>query len=217
MTGLRLNFLVLFMRLLLCTNPAASEIDFLASSLIKAGASSVSFAWDLTSAIQGASEGIDLVASDRFQFIFPDWFLGGTAPVAVNTHMSLLPRHRGTQALFFCTLLGDRHGWTIHMLDAGIDTGPILLQEGIEYSEDKSFRDVHSRTRAEIVNGLCRLVSTAPEWFAKSFPPQPILDEKAHRSSVFVPLFSRLPLGWDTSIKDARFLLRDFVVSRGIR
>ncbi len=52
---------------------------------------------------------------------------------AICYHPSLLPRHRGSSAINWAVLMGDtRTGLTIFRPDAGIDTGPILLQKEIE-------------------------------------------------------------------------------------
>ena len=48
----------------------------------------------------------------------------------INVHASLLPRHRGAAPIAYAIMSGDREaGVTTMMMDAGIDTGDILLQE----------------------------------------------------------------------------------------
>jgi methionyl-tRNA formyltransferase len=48
---------------------------------------------------------------------------------AINAHLSLLPRHRGPDPLFWTYFHGDETtGVTIHRIDDGVDTGPILAQ-----------------------------------------------------------------------------------------
>ena len=47
----------------------------------------------------------------------------------INVHASLLPRHRGAAPIAYAIMCGDREaGVTTMMMDAGIDTGDILLQ-----------------------------------------------------------------------------------------
>jgi methionyl-tRNA formyltransferase len=51
---------------------------------------------------------------------------------AVGVHPSLLPRHRGGWPLFWTYFDDDRDcGVTVHWLDAGVDTGDIILQEAL--------------------------------------------------------------------------------------
>lgn len=48
----------------------------------------------------------------------------------INVHASLLPRHRGAAPIAYAIMSGDREaGVTTMMMDAGIDTGDILLQQ----------------------------------------------------------------------------------------
>jgi methionyl-tRNA formyltransferase len=52
-------------------------------------------------------------------------------------HPSLLPRYRGGSALAWQLIRGEtRGGFTIFWTDPGIDTGPILLQRGVEIAPD---------------------------------------------------------------------------------
>ena len=49
----------------------------------------------------------------------------------VNRHGSLLPKHRGRVASFWSHLEG-KYGVTIHFVDEGIDSGPIILQKELQ-------------------------------------------------------------------------------------
>jgi methionyl-tRNA formyltransferase len=52
---------------------------------------------------------------------------------SLNVHPSLLPDNRGPDPLFWTFRRGDAFtGVTIHLMDAGLDTGPILLQKRLE-------------------------------------------------------------------------------------
>lgn len=54
----------------------------------------------------------------------------------LNVHPSLLPNNRGPDPLFWTFRSGETStGVTIHQMDAGLDTGPILLQEHIDVVE----------------------------------------------------------------------------------
>lgn len=55
----------------------------------------------------------------------------------IQYHPSLLPRHRGASAINWAIIQGEtRTGLTIFWPDAGIDTGPILLQREVEIAAD---------------------------------------------------------------------------------
>lgn len=55
----------------------------------------------------------------------------------VQYHPSLLPRHRGINAMHWAIRAGEtRTGLTMFWVDAGIDTGPVLLQREVEIGPD---------------------------------------------------------------------------------
>ncbi len=53
----------------------------------------------------------------------------------LNKHSSLLPRHRGLAAEYWCLYHGelDALGVTVHFVDEGCDTGPIVLQRPMPF------------------------------------------------------------------------------------
>lgn len=69
--------------------------------------------------------------------IIPARYLKVPTHETICYHPSILPRHRGASAINWAILMGDaRTGLTIFWPDAGIDTGPILLQREIEIGPD---------------------------------------------------------------------------------
>jgi len=64
------------------------------------------------------------------------------APLIVNIHPSLLPKYRGW-ALNWALVNGDtEHGLTAHIVDEGVDTGPILLQRKISLNKFDTYRSL---------------------------------------------------------------------------
>jgi methionyl-tRNA formyltransferase len=63
----------------------------------------------------------------------------------LGVHPSLLPRHRGPAPLFWTYCADDAEaGVTVHWLDAGEDTGDVVLQERIPLERGRPGRDVYS-------------------------------------------------------------------------
>ena len=61
----------------------------------------------------------------------------------INTHTSLLPKYRGASPVQAALLNGDQEtGLTIMLMDKGMDTGPILIQEKITIGSDDKYPDV---------------------------------------------------------------------------
>ncbi len=64
----------------------------------------------------------------------------------INVHASLLPRHRGAAPIAYAIMKGDREaGVTTMMMDAGIDTGDILLQEKTGIGESETCSELTER------------------------------------------------------------------------
>lgn len=76
-----------------------------------------------------------LVVSANNAWIIPPDVLANPALRFINYHNSLLPRHRGRNAPTWAIFSGDQNaGATWHLLDSGIDTGPILAQTPVPVS-----------------------------------------------------------------------------------
>ena len=80
----------------------------------------------------------DLAVVVAFGQIFPKALLGMPRRGCVNLHASLLPRHRGAAPVQAAIAAGDRvTGVTTMLMEAGLDTGPILLQRSTTIGEDE--------------------------------------------------------------------------------
>lgn len=77
----------------------------------------------------------DLVVLAFVTDIVPARYFAAAGKGAICYHPSILPRHRGASAINWALIMGDtRTGLTIFWPDAGIDTGPILLQKEVDIS-----------------------------------------------------------------------------------
>ena len=64
----------------------------------------------------------------------------------INVHASLLPKHRGAAPIAYAIMNGDRlAGVTTMFMDAGIDTGDMLLQENTEIGESETCGELTER------------------------------------------------------------------------
>jgi methionyl-tRNA formyltransferase len=195
------------MKILLVTNPQAEGVKEIASQLSDYG-EILDIVYDKRALSCYENMNIDLVVSDRTNFIFPKSFLNSTK-TCINTHPSLLPDNRGSYPVFWACILGQQVGVSIHLIDEGIDTGPIIYQFRMDYDENETFRAVHYRTRQEIIRGLKIVVAG----LSKSFTIKKLIQQRhiggaAHKKANTLELIDKLPLGWDTSINSAKQLLR---------
>lgn len=71
----------------------------------------------------------DLVLSLRFSLIFGQALIARIPQGIINVHPGTLPGYRGLYAPFWQALAGEpEFGCTVHIVDAGIDTGPVIGQ-----------------------------------------------------------------------------------------
>ncbi|MBP2322583.1 phosphoribosylglycinamide formyltransferase-1 [Kibdelosporangium banguiense] len=119
--------------------------------------------WDQALTEQVAKYGPHLVVSAGFMKILGPAFLGQYAGRVVNTHPALLPAFPGAHAVEEAIAYGVKiTGSTVHLVDSGVDTGPILAQEPVLVEPGDGVEDLHERIktveRRLLVDVLARLV-----------------------------------------------------------
>jgi phosphoribosylglycinamide formyltransferase-1 len=105
-------------------------------------------AWDraLAAAIAGSEP--DLVVSAGFMKIVGPSVLGLFEGRLVNTHPALLPAFPGAHAVRDALAAGVRTtGATVHLVDAGVDTGPVLAQREVPVQPGDDEAALHERIK----------------------------------------------------------------------
>jgi len=119
----------------------------------------------------------DLYIVAAFGQILPQNVLDLPRYGTLNIHASLLPRYRGVSPISEAILQGEREtGVTIMLIDAGIDTGPVLLQRAIPIAEHDT---TGSLTEKLADLGASALLVALPLWIAGELPPQPQNEQEA--------------------------------------
>lgn len=78
--------------------------------------------------------------------ILPSQVLGLTLHGCINVHASLLPKYRGAAPIQWAIINGEKKtGITTMLMDKGLDTGDILLQEEVEISDDDTAETLGKR------------------------------------------------------------------------
>lgn len=81
-----------------------------------------------------------------YGLIVPPGILASPERGCINIHASLLPRWRGAAPIQRAILAGDTHtGISIMQMDAGLDTGPVLLQEPVEIAAEDTAQTLHDK------------------------------------------------------------------------
>lgn len=124
-------------------------------------------AWDRALTEATAAYQPDLVVSAGFMKIVGKEFLARFGGRVVNTHPALLPSFPGAHGVRDALAYGAKvTGCTVHFVDDGVDTGPIIAQGVVEVVEDDSvageaalherIKDVERSLLVEVVGRLAR-------------------------------------------------------------
>jgi methionyl-tRNA formyltransferase len=129
-----------------------------------------------------APEAIVVVAYGR---IIPPWMLALPRLGCINLHASLLPKYRGAAPIQWAVAMGDAFtGNTTMLLEEGLDTGPILLQQTLEIAPDQTAIDLFDLLAR---SGAPLMVETLAGLAAGTIHAQP----QNHSFATFAPLLDR--------------------------
>lgn len=126
-------------------------------------------AWDAAVTAATAEHEPDFVVSAGFMKILGAQFLSRFLGRVVNTHPALLPAFPGAHAVPDALAYGVRvTGCTVHLVDAGVDTGPILAQEPIAVHDGDDEASLHERIkvveRRLLVDVLAAMATRGVTW-----------------------------------------------------
>ncbi len=130
-----------------------------------------------------SSHGADVAVVVAYGRILPDGFLAAFPKGAINVHFSLLPKYRGAAPVNWAIANGEsRTGVTTIKMDAGLDTGDILLQWETEIGTDETAPDLMERLSIlgsdVLIETLARLDSIAPK-------------QQCHEEASFAPIMKK--------------------------
>jgi phosphoribosylglycinamide formyltransferase-1 len=104
--------------------------------------------WDAALTAATAAHAPDLVVSAGFMKIVGKEFLARFGGRVVNTHPALLPSFPGAHGVRDALAYGARvTGCTVHFVDDGVDTGPIIAQGVVEIRDEDDEAALHERIK----------------------------------------------------------------------
>ena len=126
-------------------------------------------AWDAAITKATASYQPDLIVSAGFMKILGPQFLSRFMGRILNTHPALLPAFPGAHAVPDALAYGVKvTGCSVHLVDAGTDTGPILAQEAVPVLDDDDVATLHERIkvveRQLLVDVLAAVATRGVTW-----------------------------------------------------
>jgi hypothetical protein len=136
-----------------------------------------------------AALGADVAVVVAYGLILPQPVLDAPRAGCLNIHASLLPRWRGAAPIHRAIMAGDAEtGVCIMQMEAGLDTGPVLLREATPIGPEDTTGDLHDRLAAMgarlIVEALePRLPDLTPRPQPEAASPTPPRSTRPRRGS----------------------------------
>ncbi|MBV8031054.1 MAG: methionyl-tRNA formyltransferase [Betaproteobacteria bacterium] len=154
--------------------------------------------------VRGSGAEVMVVAA--YGLLLPREVLVATSRGALNVHASLLPRWRGAAPIHRAILAGDSEtGISIMQMDAGLDTGPVLLQRAMKISPHDDAGTLHERLSAL---GAALIVEALERLPHGSLSPLP--QEEAHATYAKKIAKSETRLRWDRPAVELERAIRAF-------
>lgn len=118
-----------------------------------------------------AALGADVAVVVAYGLILPQAVLDAPRLGCLNIHASLLPRWRGAAPIHRAIMAGDAEtGICIMRMEAGLDTGPVLLREATAIGADETTQDLHDRLSPMGARLILQALERLPSLVAE---PQP--------------------------------------------
>ncbi|MFV2053988.1 methionyl-tRNA formyltransferase [Aliiroseovarius sp. YM-037] len=118
-----------------------------------------------------AALGADIAVVVAYGLILPQAILDAPKRGCLNIHASLLPRWRGAAPIHRAIMAGDAEtGVCIMQMDAGLDTGDVLLRRSVPIGAEETTGDLHDRLSALGAEAIVDTLATIDDLTPK---PQP--------------------------------------------
>ena len=139
----------------------------------------------------------DLVISFGYRHIIKKEVIKKAIIPFINLHISYLPWNRGAHPNFWSFFESTPTGVSIHLIDGGIDTGPIIVQKKVKLDPaNMNFKETHSI----LIDEIERLFLTnIDQIINKTFKIKPQKGEGSYHKKSDLPSSFR---GWEKNIKN---------------
>jgi phosphoribosylglycinamide formyltransferase 1 len=126
-----------------------------------------------------AERGVELVVLAGYMQLLGRDFLARFPDRVINVHPALLPAFPGLDAIGQALAYGVKvFGVTVHFVDEGVDSGPVILQRAIELPEATDVDEVHDRLRPiehELLPEAIRLIARGAVTFDPANPRRVVI------------------------------------------
>jgi len=141
--------------------------------------------------------GFDFVITYGYRQVLKNSIIESSDAPIINLHISYLPWNRGAHPNFWSFFDCTPSGVSIHLIDEGVDTGPILYQRYVNFSKDQT---TFSQTYKQLILEVEMLFKeNLKEIISGSY--NPLIQRRKgtyHKAADLPNEFS----GWDSNIQD---------------
>jgi phosphoribosylglycinamide formyltransferase 1 len=124
--------------------------------------------------------GVELVVLAGYMQLLSDEFLGRFPDRVINVHPALLPAFPGLEAVEQAIAYGVKvFGVTVHFVDGGVDSGPVILQRAIELPDAADATAVLERLHPiehELLPEAVRLIARGSVGFDPANPRRVVIE-----------------------------------------
>ena len=145
----------------------------------------------------------DVIVVVAFGQILPEELLNIPKYGSINVHGSLLPKYRGAAPIQWSIINGEEYtGITTMYMDAGMDTGDMILKEEIKIEDDDNFGTLYEKMKK--LGG--KLIIDTLEKIADGVAPR----EKQGEEFTLAPMITKdvCKINWSKSAFEIRNLIR---------
>lgn len=95
----------------------------------------------------------DIIVSYNYRYLIKEDIISYMKGNIVNLHISYLPWNRGSNPNFWSFIENSPKGVTIHLMDKGLDTGPIIVQQELFFDEAaETFATTYQKLQNAVVD-----------------------------------------------------------------
>lgn len=144
----------------------------------------------------------DVVISYGYRHILRKHHIEACKKPPINLHISYLPWNRGAHPNFWAWYEGTPHGVTIHEIDEGLDTGPIIYQKELKFNNNLTLIESYDILQKEIeflfLHNKHRLLM-------RDYEATP---QQGEGSKHYVKDLPKFEGGWDQTIEDIKKIIK---------
>ncbi|PCJ10159.1 MAG: methionyl-tRNA formyltransferase [Rhodobacteraceae bacterium] len=123
--------------------------------------------------VEFAALGADIAVVVAYGLILPQAILDAPAQGCLNIHASLLPRWRGAAPIHRAIMAGDAEtGICIMQMEAGLDTGPVLLRQATGIGAEETTAQLHDRLMQMGAKLIVTAIEQLPDLMPEEQPEQ---------------------------------------------